>query len=71
MGEVWKQPIDHLELLERVAAVHTPYHAALSLTLGALRDRWGAALLIDLHVRDETNPTIRTITSNTTPRRTT
>ena len=49
MGEVWKQPTEHSALLERLAAVHTPYHAALSQTFGKLRDRWGAALLIDLH----------------------
>jgi N-formylglutamate amidohydrolase len=49
MGEVWKQPTEHGELLERLAAVHTPYHAVLSQTLGELCDRWGAALLIDLH----------------------
>lgn len=49
MGEIWKHMIDHDELLERLSNVHTPYHAALSQTLGGLRDRWGAALLIDLH----------------------
>lgn len=49
IGEVWKQPIEHSELLERLSNVHTPYHAALSQTLSKLRDRWGTALLIDLH----------------------
>ena len=29
--------------------MHRPYHAALARGLEALRDRWGAALLIDLH----------------------
>ncbi len=32
-----------------MAGVHTPYHAALAAELTALRDRWGCALLIDLH----------------------
>lgn len=49
IGEVWKQPIEHSELLERLSTMHTPYHVALSQSLDALRDRWGAALLIDLH----------------------
>jgi len=33
----------------RLEQVHHPYHASLGAGLEQLRDRWGAALLIDLH----------------------
>lgn len=49
LGELWKRRLDHSELTERIAAIHQPYHAALATTLETIRDRWGAALLIDLH----------------------
>ena len=49
LGELWKRPMTREELTARVEQVHQPYHAALSGGLEALRDRWGAALLIDLH----------------------
>lgn len=48
-GELWKRRMTREELEERVERVHVPYHAALSGALEALRDRWGSALLIDLH----------------------
>jgi N-formylglutamate amidohydrolase len=49
LGEIWKNRIERGELAARVAAIHRPYHAALGQALEALRDRWGAALLVDLH----------------------
>lgn len=49
MGELWRRRLTDAELQERIDHVHSPYHAALSEALEALRDRWGAALLIDLH----------------------
>lgn len=49
LGELWKRRLDHHELEDRIAAVHEPYHAVLAETLADVRDRWGAALLIDLH----------------------
>lgn len=49
LGEIWKGRLTQAELDERILSVHKPYHQALGLTLEALRDRWGAALLIDLH----------------------
>lgn len=49
LGELWKRRLDHAELQDRIATIHEPYHAALGSTLDLLRDRWGAALLIDLH----------------------
>lgn len=49
LGEVWKDRLSRAELDARIVGIHAPYHAALAKALGALRDRWGAALLIDLH----------------------
>lgn len=49
LGELWKRRIDRTDLEARIANVHAPYHAALAESLAALRQRWGAALLLDLH----------------------
>lgn len=49
LGELWKRRFEHHELDERIAGVHQPYHDALGAMLLRLRERWGAALLIDLH----------------------
>ncbi|VVT12881.1 N-formylglutamate amidohydrolase [Erythrobacter sp. EC-HK427] len=49
LGELWRAPISRAALEERIAWVHQPYHAALAKTLESMRDRWGAALLLDLH----------------------
>ncbi|OZA92686.1 MAG: hypothetical protein B7X57_07405, partial [Erythrobacter sp. 34-65-8] len=49
LGEIWKSRLAHEEIQRRMETVHRPYHQALGLALESLRDRWGAALLIDLH----------------------
>jgi N-formylglutamate amidohydrolase len=49
LGEIWKRRLTRAELDARIAGIHRPYHAALGQALETLRDRWGAALLIDLH----------------------
>ena len=49
MGEIWKGRLTRAELDARIAGVHAPYHAALAAELAELRQRWGGALLIDLH----------------------
>ncbi len=49
VGEIWKQPLARAELDRRIEQVHRPYHAAIGKALESLRDRWGAALLLDLH----------------------
>ncbi len=49
LGELWKRRMTAEELATRVEQVHRPYHAALAGGIEAMRDRWGAALLIDLH----------------------
>lgn len=49
LGEIWKGPIARAELEARIEGIHRPYHARLASALETLRDRWGAALLVDLH----------------------
>ena len=49
LGELWKRRHDQHELAERIGGIHAPYHECLGETLAALRARWGAALLLDLH----------------------
>jgi hypothetical protein len=48
IGELWKEKIGLDELEARIAGVHRPYHEVLDDTLGRIRRRWGAALLLDL-----------------------
>lgn len=49
LGELWKRRHDEQDLAARIAGIHAPYHASLAEALAGLRDRWGAALLLDLH----------------------
>lgn len=49
IGELWKHRHHETDLTDRIVGIHEPYHACLSQALGAMRLRWGAALLIDLH----------------------
>jgi N-formylglutamate amidohydrolase len=49
LGELWRRRLPYDELAARIEQVHQPYHVALAAALEQLRDRWGAALLIDLH----------------------
>ena len=49
LGEIWKGPIPRSELDARIESIHRPYHRMLAQTLEDIRDRWGAALLLDFH----------------------
>lgn len=49
LGEIWSGPLSGSDLDARIGQVHGPYHRALEEALEFARDRWGAALLIDLH----------------------
>ncbi|MEW9856288.1 N-formylglutamate amidohydrolase [Novosphingobium sp. M1R2S20] len=49
IGELWRRRHDEAELTGRVGGIHEPYHAQLAAMLTSIRERWGAALLIDLH----------------------
>jgi N-formylglutamate amidohydrolase len=49
IGELWKRRHDERDLTARISGIHEPYHTTLGEALAGLRDRWGAALLFDLH----------------------
>ncbi len=49
LGELWTRQLAQSELTERIETIHRPYHQCLAAALATLRERWGAALLIDLH----------------------
>lgn len=49
LGEIWVGRVPYGEIERRIDQIHRPYHQTLGLMLEGLRDRWGAALLIDLH----------------------
>jgi N-formylglutamate amidohydrolase len=46
---LWRRRLADDEVRARIADDHRPYHAALTEALAAARDRFGTALLIDLH----------------------
>lgn len=48
-GEIWRDRLTREELEDRISGIHQPYHWALGKALEDIRDRWGAALLIDFH----------------------
>jgi N-formylglutamate amidohydrolase len=56
-GELWRKPIARQTLDQRIEAIYHPYHNALAAELERLRDRWGSALLIDLHSMPPLRPT--------------
>ena len=48
-GALWRFPIDQHGLNWRLDSLHRPYHAALTDALAGARERFGHAILIDLH----------------------
>lgn len=48
-GPLWKKAIDQAALQWRLQSFHRPYHAALADALAAARERFGYAILLDLH----------------------
>jgi len=48
-GDIWRGRMTREMLDARIAGIHAPYHATLAQMLDEIRQRWGAALLVDLH----------------------
>ena len=47
--ELWSRRFADADITNRIARDHRPYHAALADALTAARDRFGVAVLVDLH----------------------
>ncbi len=48
-GEIWRGPIARTAIEDRITQIHQPYHRALGDELQRIRDKFGTALLFDLH----------------------
>mgnify|MGYP002780365957 CR=1 FL=1 len=48
-GELWRGPFCTTDYCERVEAFHRPYHQAIDRVLGLMRQRFGLAILLDVH----------------------
>lgn len=49
VGELWQQKWSWDDIESRIANDHEPYHAQISKTLKAMRQKFGCAILLDLH----------------------
>jgi len=49
LGQLWRGRFAAEEVTARILADHRPYHLALSEALAAARERFGIALLLDIH----------------------
>ena len=48
-GDIWRRRLTDAEVVARIDADHRPYHAALAAALAEARERFGMAVLIDVH----------------------
>lgn len=48
-GDLWNEPLGWQEAERRIADYHRPYHEALDEALRLARDRFGHAILLDMH----------------------
>ena len=48
-GAIWHSRLPAAELSRRIAEIHAPYHLALERALGAARELFGIAILLDCH----------------------
>ncbi len=48
-GEIWRRPFARAEIDARISTCHRPYHARIERILASMRQRFGVAILIDLH----------------------
>ncbi len=49
VGPLWRTVFDPDDIAARVRSVHAPYHAAIATALQSAKQRFGSALLIDIH----------------------
>jgi N-formylglutamate amidohydrolase len=49
VGPLWRKAMESTDLACRIRDIHAPYHGALSTALESARQKYGNAILIDLH----------------------
>ncbi|MEE9434368.1 MAG: N-formylglutamate amidohydrolase [Sphingorhabdus sp.] len=49
VGAIWKRPFTFASVRQRIDGYHRPYHTAIEGILADMRNRFGAAILLDLH----------------------
>ena len=48
-GDIWQRQLTVTDVETRIASYHRPYHAKIAQTLGQMRQKFGIAILLDLH----------------------
>jgi N-formylglutamate amidohydrolase len=48
-GELWKRQFTLAEIQQRIMSFHQPYHRSIAEVLGRMQQRFGVAILLDLH----------------------
>ena len=47
--QLWRTPVSAADLAARIVAIHRPWHKAIDMALVQARDKYGRALLLDVH----------------------
>ena len=63
-GDIWKRPFAAADVGSRISGFHRVYHAAVARTLSRMREKFGMAILLDLH----SMPPVQAIGSGPSPR---
>lgn len=48
-GDLWRTPLSYAELTSRISTVHRPYHDMIAYALATAREKFGSAVLLDVH----------------------
>jgi N-formylglutamate amidohydrolase len=49
VGDIWRQRIALADVKDRIATFHRPYHLGIESILARMREKFGVAILLDLH----------------------
>ncbi|WP_230632388.1 N-formylglutamate amidohydrolase [Sphingomonas sp. Leaf37] len=60
-GDLWRRRFTGAEVAARIVEDYRPYHEALAMTLAAARDRFGIAVLLDIHSMPAVGPHARIV----------
>ncbi len=48
-GDIWQRRLSSQDVETRITSFHRPYHATIARTLAKMREKFGIAILLDLH----------------------